>query len=115
MNEFLATGTDYVFIMAYHRQIMKEKGLSEPGEAGGLMGEIVSRAIPAAGDPSRVGIKLQVMDWETRKPIDPGELRRTAARLGRIDSISLVFVPYVQDAPFEEIEGIFRTALKKKQ
>ncbi len=115
IEKFLKNGTDYVFIMAYHRQIMKEKGLSDPDEAGGLMREIVSRAIPAAGEPSRVGIKLQVMDWETRRPIAADELRLTASRLGRIDTISLIFVPYVQDAPFTEIQGIFRTALGKKQ
>ncbi len=115
MNEFLATGTDYVFIMAYHRQIMKEKGLSDPGQAGGLLAEIASRAIPAVGDSSRIGIKLQVMDWETSRPIAPEELRRMASYLGRIDTISLIFVPYVQDAPFAEIRGIFRTALGKKQ
>ena len=65
IDEFLENGTDYVFIMAYHRQIMREKGLSNPGEAGGLLAEIASRAIPAVGEPSRIGIKLQVMDWET--------------------------------------------------
>jgi poly-beta-1,6-N-acetyl-D-glucosamine N-deacetylase len=115
IDRFLANGTDYVFIMAYHRQIMKEKGLSNPGEAGGLMAEIASRAIPAAREPWRVGIKLQVMDWDTGRPIAPDELRRTASCLGPIDTISLIFVPYVQDAPFTEIRGIFRTALGKKQ
>jgi hypothetical protein len=115
IDKFLKNGTDYVFIMAYHRQIMREKGLSDPGEAGGLLAEIASRAVPAVGEPSRIGIKLQVMDWETGRPIAPEELRRTASCLGRIDTISLIFVPYVQDAPFTEIRGIFRTALGKKQ
>jgi poly-beta-1,6-N-acetyl-D-glucosamine N-deacetylase len=115
INRFLSNGTDYVFIMAYHRQIMKEKGLSDPGQAGGLLAEIASRAVPAVGEPSRIGIKLQVMDWETGRPIPPEELKRTASYLGRTDTISLIVVPYVQDAPFTEIRGIFRTALGKKQ
>ena len=115
INTFTAGGTDYVFIMAYHRQIMKEKGLSDPDAADALLAEIASRAVPVVGDPSRIGIKLQVMDWDTGKPISREELRRTASSLGRIDTISLVFVPYVQDAPFAEIQGIFRTAMGKKQ
>jgi len=115
LEAFTAAGTDYVFIMAYHRQIMREKGLSDPNAAGALLSEITSRAIPAVGDPSRIGIKLQVMDWDTGTPVSREELRRAASSLGRIDTISLVFVPYVQDAPFAEIQGIFRTAMGKKQ
>lgn len=114
-DKFLAGGADYVFIMAYHRQIMREKALSDPGETDTFLAEIASRAIPDVGDPSRIGIKLQVVDWDTGKLISPEELRRAASCLGRIDTISLVFVPYVQDAPFAEIRGIFRTALGKKQ
>jgi len=113
-DRFLHNGTDYVFIMAYHRQIMREKGFSDPGAAGRLLAEIASRAIPAAGEASRIGIKLQVMDWDTGKPIGPEELKRTASYLGQIDTVSLVFVPYVTDAPFAEIRGIFKTALGKK-
>ena len=74
-----------------------------------------SNLTAAVGNAARVGIKLQVMDWETSRPIAAEELRRMASCLGRIDTISLIFVPYVQDAPFAEIRGIFRTALGKKQ
>jgi biofilm PGA synthesis lipoprotein PgaB len=114
IDKFLLNGTDYVFIMAYHRQIMREKGLSDPDAAGKLLAEITSRAVPAGGQPSRIGIKLQVMDWDTGRPIAPQELKRAASYLRQIDSVSLVFVPYVPDAPFTEIQGIFRTALRKK-
>jgi biofilm PGA synthesis lipoprotein PgaB len=114
INKFLLNGTDYVFIMAYHRQIMREKGLSDPNAAGKLLADITSRAVPAGGQPSRIGIKLQVMDWDTGRPIAPQELKRTASYLRQIDSVSLVFVPYAADAPFTEIRGIFRTALGKR-
>ncbi len=113
INDFLRNGTDYVFIMAYHRQIMREKGLSDPA-AGRLLAEITSRAIPAVGEPSRIGIKLQIIDWDTGRTVGPEELKRTASYLGKIDTVSLVFVPYAADAPFTEIRGIFRTALGKK-
>jgi biofilm PGA synthesis lipoprotein PgaB len=113
VDELLKSGVDYVFIMAYHRQIMKEKGFTDLGPAGKLLTEITSRAIPAIGDPARVGIKLQVMDWDTGRPVGPEELRMTASYLKQIDSVSLVFVPYVADAPFTEMRGIFRTALGK--
>jgi biofilm PGA synthesis lipoprotein PgaB len=114
INEFLKSGVDYVFIMAYHRQMMREKGLTDLDAAGRLLAEIYSRAVPAVGNPSRVGIKLQVMDWDTHKPVGPGELKLTASYLGRIDTVSLVFVPYVADAPFSEMRGIFRMAQGKK-
>lgn len=114
INNYLHNGTDYVFIMAYHRQIMQEKGLSDVGEAGVLLTEIASRSVPVVGNPARVGIKLQVIDWGTGRTIGPVELKRAATYLGPIDEISLVFVPYVADAPFTEIRGIFRTALGKQ-
>ena len=114
IDEYLKSGVDYVFIMAYHRQIMREKGLADLDAVGRLLAEINSRAIPAVGDPARVGIKLQVMDWDTKRPIGPDELKLTASYLGQIDTVSLIFVPYTADAPFSEIQGIFRTAQGKK-
>lgn len=114
VDELLKSGVDYIFIMTYHRQMMREKGLADLDAAGKLLAEIASRAIPTVGEPARVGIKLQVMDWDTGRTIGPDELKLAASYLEQIDTVSLVFVPYVADAPFTEIQGIFRTALKKK-
>ncbi len=115
INYFLDNGTDYLFIIAYQRQIMNEKGLSDITGAGTLLSEISSRAVEAVGDPARVGLKLQVIDWDTGRVVRPDELKLAASYLRQINSVSLVFVPYVADAPFAEIQGIFRTALGKKK
>ncbi len=114
IGELLKSGADYLFIMSYHRQIMRERGLADLDAVGGLLNDINSRAIPTVGDPARIGIKLQVMDWDTRKPVGAEELKLTASYLGRIDAVSLVFVPYVPEAPFSEIKEIIATARGKK-
>ena len=113
--EFKEQGVDYFFIMAYHRQIMREKGLADLGAALRVLGEISSRAELIVGEPERVGIKLQIADWDTGAPIGSVELMRAASSLSGIGRISLVFVPFSGDAPLVEVGEIFRTARGKEK
>jgi biofilm PGA synthesis lipoprotein PgaB len=108
--EFKRASIDYFFIMAYHRQMMSEKGLPAIDAAVGLLGEISSRAVLLVGRPERVGIKLQIVDWDTGAPIGSGELGRAASGLFGIDKISLVFVPFNGKGLPTKVADIFLTA-----
>ncbi len=115
ITEYKKSGADYFFIMAYHRQMMKEKGFSNIGDALGLLADISSRATTLTEDPGRVGIKLQVRDWDSGEPVGSTELEKAASSLSGIDSLSLVFVPFSGDAPLAEVREIIRTAQSTKK
>ena len=50
--------------MAYHRQAMKDRNI-EAGEAIGLMAEATRKAIEGVGDPSKVLMKVWILDWKS--------------------------------------------------
>jgi len=67
-----ASSLDYLYLMAYHRQIKKELGLSE--SANRLYFQKMAVAALESFGP-RLVIKLQVRDWQTSALIPVAELR----------------------------------------
>lgn len=65
---------DYYAIMAYHRQMASELSLDGPKTAD-LLGRMTAGLYRRVGDQSRIMLKLQVRDWNTRERIPPEEFR----------------------------------------
>lgn len=70
----LAKKFDYVAVMAYQDQIMKELGVSLD-EAGDLIKENTNKAVEAMGSPERVIMKIQTIDWDTSKELSLKQIR----------------------------------------
>ena len=67
-DKILAKKFNYVAVMAYQDQMMKELGVSLD-EAGDLIKENTDKAIEAMGSPERVIMKIQTIDWDTSKEL----------------------------------------------
>ena len=96
---------DYFSLMSYHRQIGRELSYA-PEEAIAAIGVLGRQAAAAAGDPARVIVKVQALDWESGAPLPADELERAlgAAPPG----VSLAFVRALDDPPLEVIRRRFR-------
>lgn len=70
----LAKKFDYVAVMAYQDQIMKELGVSLD-EAGDLIKENTNKAVEAMGSPERVIMKIQTINWDTSKELSLKQIR----------------------------------------
>ncbi len=70
----LAKRFDYVAVMTYQNQMMKELGI-DLNEAGVLITANTENAINVMGDPDRVIMKIQTMEWDTRTPLPQREIR----------------------------------------
>jgi hypothetical protein len=82
----LARDFDRYVVMAYHRQIGEETGRAGSGLQEALA-TMAGRLAEAAGDPARMVVKLQTVDWGTGEAI-PMEEIEAAAR------------PWLDAAPF---------------
>lgn len=105
-------GADYFFIMAYHRQMMREKSYKDIKEVAPLINNICNNAIFVVGRPERLVIKLQVTDWKTGAPIADGELLKVASYLCRPKEISMAFVPFRVDTPLKDVKKIVRMSVR---
>lgn len=73
-DKILAKKFNYVAVMAYQDQIMKELEVSLD-EAGDLIKENTDKAIEAMGSPKRVIMKIQTIDWDTSKELSLKQIR----------------------------------------
>ena len=96
---------DYFSLMSYHRQIGRELSWA-PEEAVAAIGALSRQAAAAAGDPARVIVKVQALDWETAAPIPAEELDRALGAAA--PGVSLAFVRALDDPPLEVIRRRFR-------
>jgi biofilm PGA synthesis lipoprotein PgaB len=100
----LEKGFDYYAVMAYHRQTMKELNLEEDG-AIRRMGEVAQKAVQSTGSPSRVLMKVQILDWKSHEVIPRGEVERTLDGILAHGEVSLGFVPYIEQFPLHLLKG----------
>lgn len=94
---------DYFSVMAYHRQMATEL-FSTPEEIRSLIERIVEDASKAVGEPKRVLIKLQTVDWITGEPLSESEVVEILKRV-KASGVSIALVPYRSDLPFHELGG----------
>ena len=93
LSEALKQDFDYYGVMAYHRQAMRELHLEEK-RAVRLMAEVAQKAVEAVGDPSKVMMKIQVLDWKTYEAIPTEEIDEILTKILDQGKVSLAFVPY---------------------
>jgi len=109
LNAALKNHFDYYAIMAYHRQAMKSRNIIDVGEAIGLMAEVAKKAIQSVGDPSKVLMKVWVLNWKSNEAVsfELAPLKEIEEILTRIldhGKVSLAFVPYLELFPIHQFK-----------
>jgi tetratricopeptide (TPR) repeat protein len=104
LSEALKNNFDYYAVMAYHRQAMKDKNI-EVKEAIDLMAEVAKKAVKSVGEPSRVLMKLQVLDWKSYAILPQKEVEEILTGILNQGEMSLAFVPYIDQFPLHLLKG----------
>jgi len=105
----LRNNFDYYAVMAYHRQAMKDRNI-EAGEAIGLMAEATRKATEGVGDPSKVLMKIWILDWKSHGAVSSDlaprkEIEDTLTAILNRGKVSLAFVPYIDPFPIDSFKG----------
>jgi len=103
LREAMEKGFDYFAIMTYHRQTMYELNM-EAKKAMDLMAAVAQRAVKLIGDPSRVVMKIQVLDWKNYAIIPTKEEESLLDGILSQGEVSLTFVPYVDQFPLGRLK-----------
>lgn len=98
LGRAIENGFDYYAIMAYHRQTMRELNI-EKEKAIKLMADVSQKAINMIGDPSKVLMKIQILDWKVYDIIPENEVNNILLEILKHGNVSLAFVPYIQKFP----------------
>jgi len=109
LKEAMNKGFDYYAIMAYHRQAMKGRNI-EMKESMELMAEAARRAIQSVSNPSRVMMKIWVLDWKGNEAVGfelapVKEIEEILEKILKQGEVSLAFVPYTHQFPFHQLKG----------
>ena len=104
LQEALGEGFDYYAIMAYHRQTMNQLNM-ETKKAIDLMTEVTQKAVKSIGDPSRVMMKVQVLDWKNHEVVPAKEVEALLSGILSQGDVSVVFVPYIEQFPLHQLKG----------
>jgi hypothetical protein len=106
LSEALRKDFDYYAIMAYHRQAMKDRKIDLKG-AIELMAEVAQKAVRSVGDPSRVLMKVQILDWKNYEVLPQKEVEEILGGILNHGEVSLAFFPYIDQFPLHSIKGIW--------
>ena len=98
LSEALEKDFDYYAVMAYHRQAMEDLKI-DLKEAIDLMGEATEKAVETVGDPSRVLMKVWILDWKKSEVLPKQEMEEVLTAILNRGEVSLAFVPYVDRSP----------------
>jgi hypothetical protein len=102
-SEALGKNFDYYVLMAYHRQMMKELNMEEK-KAIELMAGVAERAVRLVRDPSKVLIKIQLLDWKNDEVVPQKEVEEILAGILNRGKVSLAFVPYMRQFPLNSLK-----------
>jgi tetratricopeptide (TPR) repeat protein len=109
LSEALKNNFDYYAIMAYHRQAMKDRNI-ELREAIGLMEEVTRKAVEVVQDPSKVLMKVWILDWKgngwvSDELVSQKEIEEILMAILNQGEVSLAFVPYIDRFPIHSFKG----------
>ncbi len=104
LSEALETDFDYYAIMAYHRQTIKELNMEE-GKTIDLMADVAEKAIRTIGNPAKVLMKVQILDWKGYEVIPKREVEQILTKILERGDVSLAFVPYIDQFPLSSLKG----------
>jgi biofilm PGA synthesis lipoprotein PgaB len=111
LSEALERNFDYYAVMAYHRQTMKELNMEEK-KAMELMAEVAEKAVKSVGNPSKVLMKVQILDWKNYEIIPKKEVEEILTGILNRGEVSLAFVPYISQFPLSSLKGKWTTSNK---
>ncbi len=114
LSEALRKDFDYYAVTAYHHQAMKDLKI-ELREAIDLMGEVTQKAVEAVGDPSRVLMKVWVLDWEKFEVLPKREMEEILTAILNRGEVSLAFVPYVDRSPVHSLKEKWVSSPKRSE
>ncbi len=84
---------DRYVVMSYQRQMQRE--LEEPETVIlGYIREMVTTALKLAPGPNRWVFKVQTIDWRTREPIVPDQIRMTVETIESVAPVRACLMPY---------------------
>jgi tetratricopeptide (TPR) repeat protein len=104
LQEAIKMDFDYYAVMAYHRQSMSELGMDER-KSFDLMAEVTRKAVESVKDPSRVMMKVQLLDWRKYEVIPKKEVETLLKDVLGQGEVSLAFVPYIEQFPLGQLKG----------
>jgi biofilm PGA synthesis lipoprotein PgaB len=102
LGKAVEQGFDYYSIMAYHRQMSEELNRNDRFIKH-LIGRMVEEASRTVGEPKRVLMKVQTIDWSSGEPLSDGEVVGLIRGIRAAGGVSLAVVPYRGDFPFYEL------------
>lgn len=102
LSEALRADFDYYSIMAYHRQMGDELDKAD-SEVRDMIVRMANDASAAVGEPKRVLIKVQTIDWKTGGKLSDEEVVDIIRDIKGAGDFSLAVVPYRGDFPFGEL------------
>jgi tetratricopeptide (TPR) repeat protein len=110
----LKNNFDYYAIMAYHRQAMKNRNIGA-GEAINLMAEATQKAAEGVGDPSKVLMKVWILDWKSNGAVSPElaprkEIEDILTAILNQGKVSVAFVPYIDPFPIDSFKGRWKSS-----
>ena len=104
LDEAVKQGFDYYAVMAYHQQMQNELNKG-PYEIQSLIQKMTKEAVRLVGDPQKVIMKFQIIDWNTSQPLPDQEVIGLLSKVKEVNNVSLAVVPYRKNFPFEELGG----------
>lgn len=97
---------DYYALMAYHRQMTKEMGLT-PKNRLKVLTDMTQKMKETVGDNSKIWMKFQIKDWETGQQIPVEELEQILQIITKIEGASLAYVPHAGQPPLKFIKKYY--------
>lgn len=82
---------DYFAVMAYHRQMMKEKRLNLDN-ALDMISDITRTGVDIIGNKDKLLMKVQSVDWDTKEAVPSDELKLVFESIKKAGGTSLAYV-----------------------
>lgn len=98
LEEAVDSGFDYFSIMAYHRQ-MEEELNADSKSVREIISKMAREASLTVGEPQRVLMKIQTIDWRTGQALSDEEVVGLIRSI-KGSAVSLAVVPYRPGFPF---------------
>jgi len=105
IDELINHKFDYYAVMAYHRQMKRELGFSDK-KIYEMLSMMTDSIIDKVGT-SKILMKVQVMDWDTKASIPEDEIEMVSKFIKKGGDVNMSFVPVTEDTPLGTIKRLF--------
>jgi len=66
---------------------------------------VAQKAVKSVGDPNKVLMKVQILDWKGYEVIPQKEVEEILDGILNQGEVSLAFVPYISQFPLQSLKG----------